>query len=288
MFHLVKIICYRVITRLTVYSSPACLANDGDIETVSMDAAASGGACSMPFPAVNCDAWMGLYWPETLYEKGNGMTDSSLRTVDRALDLLLHVCDDGLHGTSLAECATATELSASTALRVLRSLCARGFISRDDDGLYHPGPQILRLGASVLGRDSLVRLAEPHMKKLVDEINESVYLSVRNYDQSCLYIAIEECSQPIRHVSWVGKTIPLEGSAVGLVLSGGTPDSGFVVERGVVEKDVAAIAAPVRVADGTVAALSVIAPSYRIDDSAGNRIGKALVKQCARFSKELN
>lgn len=126
------------------------------------------------------------------------------------------------------------------------------------------------------------------MKKIVDEINESVYLSVRNYDQSCLYISIEECSQPIRHVSWVGKTIPLEGSAVGLVLSGDTPDSGFVIERGVVEKDVTAIAAPVRVAGGTVAALSVIAPSYRIDNSAGELIGKVLVEQCARFSKELN
>lgn len=217
------------------------------------------------------------------------MADSSLRTVDRALDLLLHVCDDdGCNGTSLVECATATELSASTALRMLRSLCARGFVSRDEDGLYHPGPQILRLGAGVLGRDSLVRLAEPHMKKLVDEINESVYLSVRNYDQSCLYIAIEECSQPIRHVSWVGKAFSADNSAVGLVLSGEIPDSGFVFEHGAVEKDVTAIAAPVQVANRIVAALSVVAPSYRIDDSEGERIGKILVERCAKFSKELN
>ena len=62
---------------------------------------------------------------------------ASTRTVDRALDLLAAVTEQPR--LSLTEAARATELPASTALRLLRSLEGSGFVARDDDGAYRPG-----------------------------------------------------------------------------------------------------------------------------------------------------
>ncbi|MCI1222133.1 IclR family transcriptional regulator, partial [Bifidobacterium tibiigranuli] len=142
-------------------------------------------------------------------------SNSSIRSVDRALDLLTVVCSEqySSSGCSLVDCAKTANLSPSTALRFLRSLTQRGFVSRDEDGMFHAGTELLRLGASVLSRSNLMRIAMPAMRSVVGDINESVYLAVRNAEGDCLYIAIEECSQAIRHVSWVGKSIPARSSA---------------------------------------------------------------------------
>ena len=53
---------------------------------------------------------------------------ASTRTVDRALDLLAAVTEQPR--LSLTEAARATELPASTALRLLRSLEGSGFVAR--------------------------------------------------------------------------------------------------------------------------------------------------------------
>jgi urocanate hydratase len=92
-------------------------------------------------------------------------TSPSTRAVDRALDLLTAVCTDD--GTSLSGCARAAALSPSTALRLLRTLEAKGFVVRDPDGIFHSGPRLLQLGAAAFGRQSLVQLAEPSLQRLV-------------------------------------------------------------------------------------------------------------------------
>ncbi len=72
---------------------------------------------------------------------------SSTRTVERALALLSEVCTR--EAVTLTECARHTGLPASTALRLLRTLESRGFISRDDDGgSFRAGPRMIQLGAT--------------------------------------------------------------------------------------------------------------------------------------------
>lgn len=221
--------------------------------------------------------------------KGARMAEYSTRSVDRTLALLEYVCDrDSVDsGRTLAQCAEQASLPASTALRLLRSLESRGFVSRDDDGLFHPGTTIMRIGAGVLSHNALVRIARPEMDGLVGAVGESVYLSVRNYDGDCLYVAISECSQAIRHVSWVGKTIPSHGSAAGMVLAGQVPFEGFVVMEGTVERDVTSLSAPIKSAGQTVAAMSILVPSYRFDADRGVEYGTMLAKACARVSAML-
>ncbi len=214
------------------------------------------------------------------------MAEPSTRTVERALDLLAVICDaDGL---TLSESSRAVDLSPSTALRLLRTLETRGFVRRSDDGAYLPGSRIIQLGAQSLSSESLVLLCRPVMDQLVSETGESVYLSVAGHDRSALYIAIAPGTHSVRHANWVGRTVPLDGSAVGQVLAGQTPDAGYVVvERGV-ETDVTALAAPIRSEANVVAALSLVIPSYRVTPADIRRFGPLLARAAEAVSAGLS
>lgn len=214
------------------------------------------------------------------------MAEPSTRTVERALDLLAVICDaDGL---TLSESSRAVDLSPSTALRLLRTLETRGFVRRSDDGAYLPGSRIIQLGAQSLSSESLVLLCRPVMDQLVSETGESVYLSVAGHDRSALYIAIAPGTHSVRHANWVGRTVPLDGSAVGQVLAGQTPDAGYVVvERGV-ETDVTALAAPIRSEAKVVAALSLVIPSYRVTPADIRRFGPLLARAAEAVSAGLS
>jgi DNA-binding IclR family transcriptional regulator len=207
------------------------------------------------------------------------MSEQSTRTVERALSLLANVCEKG--STSLADASRAVELSPSTALRLLRTLEASGFVRRDDAGNYRAGSRLMQLGAQALGHESIIDVCHEEMVGLEEATGESVYLSVNGHAESALYISIVEGSHSVRHANWVGRTIPLDGSAAGLALRGETPDSGFViVERGI-ERDVTAIASPITAAGRIVAALSILVPSYRMSDASAQQCG-ALVAAAAR------
>ncbi|WP_299165440.1 IclR family transcriptional regulator [uncultured Arthrobacter sp.] len=206
------------------------------------------------------------------------MADTSTRTVERALLLLGTVCDRG--SVTLADAARDAGLSASTALRLLRTLEGTGFVRRDDDG-YRPGMRVVQLGAQALSHESLVSLAEDALERLVSSTGESAYLNVPSSDGHGIYLSVREGTHSVRHTSWVGRSIPLEGSAAGAVLSGDTPEDGFVVISNGIEPDVTAIAAPVLSGGQVVAALSVVVPSYRIDDDGARRIGRQVAAEAA-------
>lgn len=219
--------------------------------------------------------------PERIVKEEMTVADASTRTVERALSLLGTVCDRG--SITLADAARDVQLSASTALRLLRTLETAGFVRKDDDG-YRPGMRIVQLGAQALSHESLVSLAAEPMKRLVQQTGESAYLNVPSRKlpsggETGIYIAIEEGTHSVRHTSWVGRSIPLEGTAAGQVLHGATPEAGFVVVSNGVEPDVTAIAAPILMGSRVVAALSVVAPSYRIRDDDAGEIGRLVAAE---------
>jgi urocanate hydratase len=201
---------------------------------------------------------------------------SSTRAVDRALDLLAEVCTR--ERISLSECARSASLSPSTALRLLRTLEAKAFVTRDPDGRFHAGPRLLQLGAAAFGRQSLVQLAEPALQRLVAACGESAYLSVRGPGETAVYVAMVEGTYPIRHTGWIGRAVLLDGTAIGQAMRAEVQAGGYVAKRSELELDVTAIAAPVRrpsehAAVSVAAVLSVIGPSYRLDDERMQELG---------------
>jgi len=210
---------------------------------------------------------------------------SSTRTVERALALLSEVCTR--EEVTLTECARETALPASTALRLLRTLESVGFVSRDDEGSFRAGPRMIQLGATAIGRNELVRLTQPALDRIGAKTRESAYFSVRGVGETAVYVAQVEGTHAVRHSSWVGRAVPMEGLAVGLVLRDEVPPVGYVAARDRLEPDVTAIVAPVRYAGGIAGALSVLGPTYRIDRATMHRYGRIVADEAAGLSEQL-
>lgn len=207
---------------------------------------------------------------------------ASTRTVERALDLLAQVCAEP--PVSLTECARRAGLPASTALRLLRTLEGTGFVARDGRGAFRPGVRVLQLGAMALGRESLVELAKPGLARIVEQTGESTYLVVRGSRDTAVYLAMVEGTHPVRHTSWVGRAIELADLAVGAALRGDVPSCGYLAQRDRREPDVTAIASPVRRPGGVAAALNLLGPTYRIDESTAHAYGRIVSREAAAIS----
>ena len=133
---------------------------------------------------------------------------------------------------TLAECARRAHLPPSTALRLLRTLEGAGFVARDDVGVFRAGGRLIQLGASALGRQSLVGLAQPGMQRIVAATGESTYLAIAGPGETAIYIAMVEGTHAVRHTSWVGRSIEPADLAVGRALQPATtPPTGYVAER---------------------------------------------------------
>lgn len=189
---------------------------------------------------------------------------SSTRTVDRALGLLAEICAAG--PLSLSEVARRADLPASTALRLLRTLEHSHFLTRSASGHFEAGTRLVQLGAAAFGRQSLVPMSEPSLRRLVLATGESAYVSKFGPGDTALYLGMVEGTHAIRHTSWVGAAVPLGNSAVGLALRGEVSQTGYVALRSADEPEVTVIAAPIRRPGGIAGAISLVGPTYRIGE----------------------
>lgn len=200
----------------------------------------------------------------------------SSRSAERVLNLLDAVAGAGT--VSLTVAAGHVGLPPSTALRHLRLLTNQGYLIRDDQGLYSLGPAIVRIALAAHQRGPYARLtdaAQPGLERLVEATEESAYLAVRDGDDA-VYIATAESPRAIRHVGWVGRSVPLHDTAVGEALlsaphpQGSRPQVQF--NTGAIEPDVTAVVAPICSSNQVLAALSVLGPADRL---AGERLDSA-------------
>ena len=210
--------------------------------------------------------------------------DAVPRSVGRAFDLLEIVVATG--ETNLSSAATRAGLTPTTALRHLRALESRGYVRRDSDGNYSAGPTVLRLAAAVTDDGPFARLvstAQPVLDELTERTGESSYLAVSDGARA-VYLATCESTRSIRHVGWVGKAVPLAGTAVGEALTG---MRGVRMKSGSVEADIAAVARAVFDGERVIAALSIIGPSHRMDAAAIETAAAALQYGVEQLSAEL-
>jgi DNA-binding IclR family transcriptional regulator len=213
---------------------------------------------------------------------------SSTRTVDRAFDLLGAVTDRAGEGATLSELARATGLSAATASRLLGTLAKRGLLRRDPGGAYRPGLGLMQMAATVLRGEPLYELAGGHLVELAQASGETANLGVAVDDDRALYLRQVAGTQRVQTAAWAGRTIPRQGTAMGAALAGEVSADGYAVSRGSLEPDVTAVAVPVRdYHQQIVAALTILAPSYRTDDHDVARYGELLVEHARALSLAL-
>ena len=183
------------------------------------------------------------------------------RSVGRVLDLLEHVL--ATRSSNLTTAAAACDLTPTTALRHLRALEARGYLDRDDAGVFTAGPTMLRITAALRDvgpLDDLIVTAQPHLDALCAHTGESTYLAVAD-GTTATYVAMAESDRAIRHVGWIGQNIPLSGTAVGEAIE----HPGVLASRtGAVEPDITAVSCALDVTGTLGVAVSVIGPESRL------------------------
>ena len=220
------------------------------------------------------------------------MAQDRVEAVERALSIL-EAFGETRSELTLTEIAEETGLYKSTILRLAASLGRYGYLVRDDKGLFRLGPGLWRLGSSYRRNFDLGEFIRPVLRELVNETGETASFSVRDGDERvCLYR--ENSRHPIRHHLDEGVRLPLERGAAGRVLlahaeSSGSKNQiirdGFAISVGERSPDVAAVAVPVRRADGAIrGALAISGLASRFDAAARENALPVLQKAAQSMS----
>lgn len=118
---------------------------------------------------------------------------------------------------SLAYVRSALDMPKSSTHRLLGELAALGIVRRTEDGRYSLGPRLLYWGEAAAETFDLRAVAEPSMRRLRDELGESVHLYVRERDTR-VCIAAVEARHELRPFIQLGRPLPLRAGAAGKLL----------------------------------------------------------------------
>lgn len=124
-------------------------------------------------------------------------------------------------GVGVRQLARDTRTDKSAVSRLLQQLESMGVVEQSTvSGQFSAGPRLFALAAGLRGRDSLWRAAEPVLRGLVEQFNESCYLTTRDHGFVVFRERIE-CTNSIRYVIEQGQRSPLHAGAGGrAILSG--------------------------------------------------------------------
>lgn len=243
------------------------------------------------------------------------------RSVDTALSIVEILAEDGALG--LSEMARRLELSKATALRLLKTLEARGWVRQEPEPslAWSLSQQFAWLGRQVSMDTSLREIALDSMNRLQLETTETVHLTAVQLDHLVL---IERLDSPheLRAFFALGTQLPFHASASGLAYLSALPDvevegllrgvlerktertltdpeviggavrevrtRGYSLNNGGLVGDISSVGAPLVGADGRpVGALSVSGPTSRLTEERRMAVGPLVVGAAREVSRRL-
>lgn len=210
--------------------------------------------------------------------------DEVPRSIGRVLGLLEAVLAE--RSCNLSTAAARCELTPTTALRHLRALEARGYLHRDDVGVFSAGPTLRRIAAGLAAEgpvERIVATAQPHLDELAAATGESSYLAMGDRTHAT-YVAAAHGTHTIRHVGWVGQRVQLADTAVGAAFD----HPGSVAARtGAVEEDITAISVALPVIQGLHFAMSILGPNHRLSATGGADARDRLAEAATALAADL-
>ena len=245
------------------------------------------------------------------------MTDEDgAQAIDRAARILVGLIEsDEL--VSLASIIERTGLSKSTAARLLRSLERNGLAQRGPSGGFRPGRILVEYARGDTSVADLAVLAAPFLDRLRRDTGETANIAIP-LPGGVARLAELESAHPLGAGNWPGHRIPLHASALGKVFMAfgaaqpptgrlarlapntittigellreleGVRRAGFATTWEELEQGLCSVAARVRGSRGTViAALSVSAPTVRVDRAALDRLAQPITLAANELSAHI-
>ncbi|WP_449539043.1 IclR family transcriptional regulator [Ferdinandcohnia sp. Marseille-Q9671] len=208
---------------------------------------------------------------------------------------------------SLQQIAKESDLTSSTALKILDTLQLIGYVHKDTETKkFRLGRSIIKYANKALNQIDIKEIAQPYLETLRERTSETVHLGILD-QSSIVYITKLESFNPVSFYSRVGKTIPLYCSAMGKSILADQTDqeiesylhettlkkftkntlitkedflneideirkSGFAFDKGEHELEIFCVGASITVNGVNHGAFSVSVPKYRITDEFINQI----------------
>jgi IclR family pca regulon transcriptional regulator len=138
-----------------------------------------------------------------------------VQSVARGL-AVIKAFDENHRQLTLSEVAAITGLTRAAARRFLLTLAELGYL-RTDGRMFALTPRVLDLGYAYLSSMSLPEIAEPHLERLVAEVQESASVTVLD-DTDIVYVARVPTSRIMRVTISVGTRFPAYATSMGRVL----------------------------------------------------------------------
>ncbi|MDF2670686.1 MAG: IclR family transcriptional regulator [Paenibacillus sp.] len=160
-------------------------------------------------------------------EQATERQTSTVKSADRVLDIFELFAEEQ-DTLSLMDISRKLGMPTSSAYKLLQNLLNRGYLETDKHGkMFRLGYKLFEIGSKVsLNRDYATEFQHV-AQRIINDINESVFLSIRNGDK-VLYIAEKQSTHPVRFVSHMGMQLPLHATAMGKVLLSGMSDEEIV------------------------------------------------------------
>lgn len=161
----------------------------------------------------------------------------------------------------LRDLSARTGLDKATTLRALKTLVEYGYLQKNADGSYSPGPSNLRLAALFRVTSNVISRLEAPVQQISVRVGLTTSYFVRSGDQR-LCLARDQARRDFKYYVEVGASVPMsEGGAAARVLEAFTgPDTelnkrtranGFYISMGERNKHFASIGIPLFESDGT-------------------------------------
>lgn len=241
-------------------------------------------------------------------------------SVGNALRTLLYL--RGRESVRLTDVSDHLEVARSTAHRLLSTLREYGFVEQEPGGRrYRLGPALLGLARGAAGERALIRAARPHLAELRDAAGETTNLLVLDGPDSFFLDGVDG-PHPLRVAPRTGDHVPAYATAGGKALLAELPpedvrmryprglarltpatlpdvealladllvcrERGYALNVEESVSDVHGVGAPVRDRTGAcVAAVTVSAPSTRLDPGRAAEVAPLLVRAAAAVSAAL-
>lgn len=148
--------------------------------------------------------------------KGSESTTNNYKVpnLERGLEIM-ELLAENPRGLSIQDIKNELKLSQTTVFRITQSLLQKGYLARDEESKYfYLTRKLLTIGYRAINEHDLLEIALPWMRKLRDEVKETVFLGIMG-DKEGVFIEQALGTYPFKFMLTPGHKIKLHCSAPG-------------------------------------------------------------------------